>query len=211
MGNFDDKNIILKIEIRENLTDPRYTEYINQRAWHFTREDFIRFNNSIKENIWNNTSAKIIQFIMEYQNGLLLPDRCGTFEPLRKNFNRESFKEYVGWLSFPGGCLYLKKKRKLNISIENRTFALIWDENWMQVAPKAKLPEYLGEIIFFFAKQRKIDMDFLKQLLRDFCEYLQTDTDRAYIYDMENNREIIFDLFHPENVGKKYWKDCYSW
>ena len=45
----------------------------------------------------------------------------------------------------------------------------------MQVAPKAKLPEYLGEIIFFFAKQRKIDMDFLKQLLRDFCEYLQTD------------------------------------
>ena len=67
-------------------------------------------------------------------------------------------------------------------------------------SPKCVLPEYLGRITFWFAKQRKVDMDFLKQLLRDFCSYLNTDV--GYIFDQEN-MTVLFDLFHPERVGTK--------
>lgn len=211
MGNFDDKNIIVEIELRENLTDPRYVEFM--KGWDFTYQDLEVFEKNTGL-LYTPMSHRIVSFFTEYKDGLLLPDRWGGYEPLKHDFKKEELLTCVDYLSYPASELLLKKRRKFDAVIKNRYHALIFEGSGKNIGPvivpKRILPEYMTDIYFFFAKQRKIDMDFLKQLLRDFCDYLQTDTDRAYIYDMED-KTILFDLFHPENIGKKHWKDCYSY
>ena len=57
---------------------------------------------------------------------ILLPDRCGVHEPLRYNFDKDKVSTYVDWISFPAGCLMLKKKRKFDVEIGNRFWGVIW-------------------------------------------------------------------------------------
>ena len=85
----------------------------------------------------------------------------------------------------------MKKKYKYDAEIENKTFAIIYSDG-KTVVPKATLPEYLGKITFWFSKQRKIDMVFLEQLLRDLCSYLNADN--GIIFDQETN-EVLLDIF----------------
>lgn len=201
MGNFDYKNICVQIEVRENLTDARFVEFV--KDWNFTKSEYRLFNKSIRKSktdtVRNDMSQRIVQFFIDYQNGVLLPDRCDAYEPIREVFDKEKLPTYVSWVSFPAGCLMLKKKRKFDVEISNRYWGITWFDGGL-IVPKRVLPEYLGRITFWFSKQRKIDMDFLKQLLRDFCDYLHTDV--GYIFDQEN-MTILFDLFHPERVGTK--------
>ena len=97
----------------------------------------------------------------------------------------------MAWLSFPGGGIYLKQKYKFEAYIENEYWGLVWSDGKI-VKPVRVLPEYMGVITFWFSKQRKIDMEFLKRLLKDFCEYLNTDY--GVIFDQETH-EVLFDLF----------------
>lgn len=206
MGHFDKKNICIEIEVRENLTDSRIVNFIEkERNWDFSMKEFDEFYAPIREDkSTNEMSLRIIQFFVDYKDGILLPDKCGSYEPLRDNFYKEDVFSCAKTLSFPSGDILFKKKRKFDVSIENRYWALIWT-NGKKTVPKGKLPEYLGGIRFRFSKQRKIDMDFLEQLVRDFCSYLNTD--KGYIYDQED-LTILFDLFHPEKIGTKMKPRC---
>lgn len=196
MGNFDHKNICVQIEVKENLTDSRYVEFL--KDWNFTEKEFDAFLDATKGET-TDMSKRIIQFFVDYKDGILLPDRCGTYEPLRHNFDKENLPTYVSWISFPAGYLIFKKRRKYSATISNRYWAVCWIGDKL-VVPKRVLPEYLGRITFMFAKQRKIDMAFLEQLLRDFCSYLNTDM--GYIFDQEE-MTILVDIFHPERVGTR--------
>lgn len=198
MGNFDNKNIRLRIEVRENLTDSRLVEFV--KDWNFTEKECDVFLDSLVGNCTTEMAKRIVQFFVDYKDGILLPDRCGCYEPLREKFEKDKLDIYVGWLSFPAGELLLRKNQKYSASIENRTFAIVFYEDGNTSAPKGKLPEYLGRITFWFAKQRKIDMAFLEQLLRDFCSYLHTDV--GYLLDDET-KTILLDISHPERVGSK--------
>ena len=199
MGNFDNKNICLQIEVRDNLTDSRLVEFM--KDWNFTEDECDAFLDTMGgETSTTEMSKRIVQFFVDYKNGILLPDKCGGYEPLRENFEKDKLSTYVSWISFPAGVLMLKKKHKYSAEISNRTFAFVFEEDGTTTPPKGKLPEYLGRITFWFAKQRKIDMVFLEQLLRDFCNYLNTDV--GYIFDQEN-MTVLLDIFHPDKVGSK--------
>lgn len=87
--------------------------------------------------------------------------------------------------------MLLKKRYKYTAEIKNDYFAIIFS-NGKVLIPKRVLPEYLGKITFWFSKQRKIDMVFLEQLLRDLCTYL--DADNGIIFDQETD-EILLDIF----------------
>ena len=80
------------------------------------------------------------------------------------------------------------------MEIVNEYWAIIFSEGIAE-KPVRVLPEYMGVITFWFSKQRKIDMEFLKRLLKDFCEYLNTDY--GVIFDQETH-EVLFDLFEKE-------------
>lgn len=198
MGNFDYKNICVQIKTKNNLTDDRYLEFM--KDWNFTYEEFDRFLESVKGTTYNSFSLKIIKFFLDYKIGAISPDKCGTYEPLKFKFNSEDIFTYQSWLSFPSGCLILKKNRVYSVEIKNRYWGLSWSgNNPIVTRPKKALPEYLGKITFWFPKQRKIDMCFLEALVVDFCSYLGTDY--GIIFDQEDYK-ILFDLSYPNNVGR---------
>ena len=197
MGNFDRKNIIVHLRFKDCMLDKRIQEYI--KNWNFTKKEFDDFIASLEPPISNPVSEKIMRFILEYKGGCLRPDRYDIGEPIRWIFDESKITDCIEWISWPGGWLLLKKLRKFGLEINNKTFLVSWlSDDPIVHKPTAKLPEYLGRITFWFAKQRKIDMDFLRKLLVDFCEYMHTDV--GYIVDQENG-EILFDPYHPERVG----------
>ena len=199
MANLGTAYVSVDIGVRENLTDPRFVEFMEkEKHWDFSEKEYMDFESSAGP-AYTEMSHRIITFITEYKDGILMPDRCGCFEPLRHDFKKEEVPLYTDWLSYPGGGLMLKKRRKFDVDIENEYFVAMWDgETGESIPPAVPLPEYMGKITFLFPKQRKIDMVFLEELLRDYCGYLETDS--GFIYDMEDDR-ILFDLFHPERVG----------
>ena len=204
MGNFDRKNIIVHLRFKDCMLDDRIKEYI--KNWDFTMKESDDFMASLDSPTSNPVSEKIMRFILEYNGGYLRPDRYNTYEPIRLIFDESKITQCISWMSFPAGGVYFKKLRKFDMEISNETFSLSWlSDNPIVHRPTAEQPEYLGKITFWFAKQRKIDMDFLKKLLIDFCEYMHTDF--GYIVDQEN-KEILFDPYRPERVGtfvEKIW------
>lgn len=190
MGNFDYKNICLQIKTRENFTDPRFVEFM--KGWSFTEKEYDTFFDAIWDNnITNEYSRRIVDFFISYKNGILLPDRCGAYEPLGHKFDKDDTSAPIKWLSQPAGSLLLKKKYKYTAEIKNDYFAVIFSDGELEI-PKRILSKYLGTITFWFSKQRKIDMVFLEQLLRDLCSYLNADN--GIIFDQETN-EVLLDIF----------------
>ncbi|WP_455586505.1 hypothetical protein [Bacteroides sp.] len=189
MGNFDYKNICLQIKTRENFTDPRFVEFM--KGWNFTEKEYDVFLDTVWNSMSNEYSKRIVDFFVSYKEGILLPDRCGPYEPLGYNFNKDDISAPIRWLSAPAGALLLKKKYKYTAEVKNDYYAIILSDG-KAVVPKRVLTDYLGKIIFWFSKQRKIDMVFLEQLLRDLCSYLNADN--GIIFDQETN-EVLLDIF----------------
>ena len=192
MGKFDYKNICVQIKVRENLTDQRFVEFM--KTWNFTRLEFANFFDSIKGTICNEQAKRIVGFLVTYKNEAILPEKYNLAEPIKIAFDKNDISIPVAWLSFPGGGIYLKQRYKFEAYIENEYWGLVWSDGKI-VKPVRVLPEYMGVITFWFSKQRKIDMEFLKRLLKDFCKYLNTDY--GVIFDQETH-EVLFDLFEKE-------------
>ena len=86
-----------------------------------------------------------------------------------------------------------------DVEIKNRYWGLSWSGNDSIVTkPKRILPKNLGLITFWFPKQKKTKIEFLKSLLTDFCEYLSTEN--GIIFNQEN-KEILYDISNPQRVG----------
>lgn len=201
MGQWDEKNFELEILVKENLTDPRVVEFV--KGWNFTIKKTDAFFAPIRDTLYNPTAEKIVRFFGDYKDGMLLPDKYDTREPLKEQFDPNRISDIVRIISFSGSEVYLKKKRKYDATITNDFYGLVYDEKGNVMPPKRVLGDYGGKVNFSFSKQSKPDMDFLKQLLRDFAEYIGSDA--ACIWDMETG-EVIYDLFHSENNGM-YWRD----
>ena len=200
MGQWDAKNFKLEILVKENLTDPRVVEFV--KGWNFTIKEERAFFKSFVP--YNSTAEKIVRFFVDYKDGMLMPDKYDNREPLRMQFDPDKISDVVRIVSFNGDEVYLKKKRKYDATITNTFYSLIFDEKGNVIPPKRVLGDYGGKVNFSFSKQSKPDMVFLKQLLRDFAEYIGSDV--ACIWDMETFK-VIYDLYHPENNGmnKRDW------
>lgn len=217
MGQMDQKNFHLKVLIKENFIDPRIVNFVKE--WNFTKKEGNAFLDSIRDTLYTPTAEKIIRFFVSYKDGMLIPDKYGAYEPLKKRFNPDDISEVIRWVSFGGGGIFLKKKGKYNAEIESDSYyTFIYDEkgNVMppKILPKLSLGEYFGMVRFAFTKQSKPDMEFLRQLLQDFAKYINSDA--ACICDQETS-EVLYDLYHPENNGMdskdwnyhyKYWIKC---
>ena len=83
MGNFDYKNICLQIKTREDFTDPRIAEFI--KDWSFTEKECDAFLDTVRNNISNEYSIRIVDFFINYKNGILLPDKCDAYETININ------------------------------------------------------------------------------------------------------------------------------
>ena len=108
MGNYDSKNFIIKIGIRECCADQRYLDFMNKTNYNYTIEEVGAF---IKNNYpqYHPLAEKIVRFFIDYDNGIMLPDKYSEAEPIRLDFNKDDIVETVANLSFLRVFLFLKK------------------------------------------------------------------------------------------------------
>ena len=200
------ENIGIRIQIRENLTDPRITKFLEEKDWNFSLKDFHTFLDSLERPFYNERARQIVEFFVNYRDGLICPDRYNSCDPIKYPFDKNDISDPIAELSFPAGDLYMKKLRKYLVLIYNKSYAIIGDGGVEKVLrPKRVLPEYMGVITFVFHKQWKIDRSFVEQLLRDFCEYLKADY--GIMYD-DKTGEVLLDLFGnaEKNIYEEKWK-----
>lgn len=62
MGQMDQKNFVLEVLIKENLTDPRCVDFMN--GWNFTKKDKYAFIASISSTLYNPIAEKIVRFFI---------------------------------------------------------------------------------------------------------------------------------------------------
>ena len=145
MGQFDLKNYVLNVKVKENLTDTRAVERI--KAWDFTMKEWDAFEKAISP-FYNPYAERIVRFFVEYDKVDLCPDLYGLWEPLKGIFNKEDIRELSYLLAFPAATLYFKKRRRFDVAIENLNYGLIFDpqNKYMVIPSKQKIGEYLGDI-----------------------------------------------------------------
>ena len=64
MGQFDYENICIQIEIKNNLTDSRFLDFVSD--WDFNMNEYMHFYESVKGTIFNENSDRIIKFFLNY-------------------------------------------------------------------------------------------------------------------------------------------------
>ena len=127
-------------------------------------------------------AEKIVRFFVNYGDGIMLPDRYNMAEPVKLQFNKDDIVDPVSFLSFAGGHLFLKKKRRYSAEIINESHTFFWFGG-KSVKPKRILPEYMTKIRIFFSKQSKIKLEFMQKLTNDIADFFGTDN--AKIIDQE--------------------------
>lgn len=151
MGNWDRKNWIIELYLREILTDPRVREFIGVDR-HFSLKEYDQFIESLEMPVHTEKAEQIVRFFIEYHDGELMPDRYGGWEPVRTPFTIDVLSKAIEHVCWPAGCLYLKKLRKYCVEIENEEFIVVFDDHDQYMIPKGKPSEYKTRIRMFFSK-----------------------------------------------------------
>lgn len=185
MGQYDRKNFIISVKLRESCSDKRIIDWQLERDYSYTTDEVNAFETSIQPH-YNLLAEKIVSFFIEYKSGSLSPTKWNTYEPIKHTFEISKLSKYVGILAYPGSNLFFKKEGKYSCHIENCDYGFWWFGG-KPCRPKVSF-EYLVEIRMFFSKQRKPKMEFMRLLADDMAEYF--DTDYAKIIDQEIASEM---------------------
>lgn len=180
MGQYDRKNYIISVKLRESCSDKRIIDWQLERNYLYTNAEVTAFENSILPH-YNTLAEKIVRFFIEYETGAMAPNKWNTFEPIKQDFTISDINKYIGVLAFPGGNLFLKRDKKYTCHIENWDYGFWWLDG-KPCRPQVSF-EFLVEIRIFFSKQSKPKMEFMQQLADDMAEYFGTDY--AKIIDQE--------------------------
>lgn len=150
MGNWDYKNWLIELKLRDNLTDTRMLEFIGIDR-HFSFKEYKQFEASLAMPLHTEKAEQIVRFFLEYHNGELMPDRYGGWEPVRTPFSKEVLPKAINFACWPGGSLYLKKLRRYCAEIQNEEFALVFSKG-QYIVPVGKPEEYKTKITMYFSK-----------------------------------------------------------
>ena len=154
MGQYDHKNYVLNVKVRENLTDARAVK--RMKVWDFTMNEWEVFEKKISP-FYNPYSERIVRFFVDYDKMDLCPDLFDSWEPIKEIFKKEDIREPSCRLAFPAATLFLKKRRQFDVAIMNLNYGLIFDPHnkYMVIPSKKKLGEYLGDIRIIISQNTK--------------------------------------------------------
>jgi hypothetical protein len=202
MGHFDRKNYIVVVKLKESCSDTRIINWQLEREFSYTVAEVNNFQSSIAPH-HNPLAEKIVCFFSEYSNGVLLPNKWNTFEPIKHDYKASELNRYVAILAYPCGNLFLKNK-KITCHIENCDFGFWWFDG-KPCSPKISF-DYLVEIRIFFSKQSKPKMDFMHKLADDMAKYFNTDYSKIIDQELASEmpplyekdpRAVIYDAVNP--------------
>ena len=193
MGQWDYKNWLVKVELKEDLTDPQFYEYLSTHK-QFTLKEYRKFEKSLIRPLHNDKAEKIIRFFLDYHNGELYPDRYNYFEPVNKVFTEDMLSDFIDCLCQPAGGVYLKKLRKYEVDIENKQFAICFTDN-IYAPPTVSPPENLTLITMWFDKKKVKDCSTLFGLADDMVAALGAV--KGAVIDQED-LHVVYDCPIPE-------------
>lgn len=175
---YDGNSYILEVKLRDNVSDRRFDTIRQERP---SIKEFKAFLKKLSENhaIYSERAEELIHFFVEYKGGIIKPDRYNGFEPVNKVFDENNLQDPISFLAFPSGCVYLKKKRVVDVEIENKTAGFVWSDGEL-IERKTPLPEYLTIITVYFPKKKNTDIDFIIQMMKDIKETFNADNGKVY-------------------------------
>lgn len=165
MGQWDYKNWLVKVELKEDLTDPQFLDCLSKYAV-FSMKEYESFKSTLVRPLRTAKAEQIVRFSLEYHNGELYPDRYNCFEPVNKVFSEDILPSVIEHLCWPGGSLYLKKLRKFYVDIENQRFAVCFTDG-IHTPSKGIPPENKTLITVYFDKKKVKDCSTLFGLADD--------------------------------------------
>lgn len=169
--NDQEQYFIVQLFTQTDFSDASLLKFKREKDAILTTKEYSTYLMSNK--IESEISHKLIKFFVEYDNGVLMPERCDAYEPIKDKFDKDNLTGPLRWLSQPGGAIFCKKTKGIKYvgRIENHRFAPVWQEGKI-VKPKVGEPKFLGEIALYFEtrslKGKRFDylFDFLQQLAR---------------------------------------------
>ncbi len=184
MGQYDNDNYVIEVKLRDNVSDDRWEPLYKKSP---SIREYKEYYKKTIVNSFNPTAERLIRFFMEYDNGVLYPDKFNFCEPVNKPFNESCIAQAVSYLANPAGCVYLKKSRFADIDIENKTFSFGWIDG-VYSEPLVPLPNYLTIITVYFPKKKNTDLGFIIQLMKDIKSYFDADNGKVFY---QATKEII--------------------
>ena len=171
---FFEVDIFTKID----FTDNRILSFIEQNL-QFSFDEYSQFLKSIC--IENENSKSIIDFLINYKDGCLCPEKCDVYEPISEIFDLNDIRKPIDWLSQPGTTFYFKRTTtncKYDGYIDNLRFSPIWEgKKGTLMKAKVRLPKLLGKIKFWFNKRDLLknnkNEDFIIQLIKDLDKIIK--------------------------------------
>ena len=170
MGQWDYKNWLVKVELKEDLTDPQIVDYLSKHAV-FSLKEYNSFESTLVRPLHTDKAEQIVRFFLEYHNGELYPDRYNYYEPVRNIFSTDKISDAIDTLCWPAGCLYFKKLRKFDVEINNRQFVVSFTDGQYD-PPRVSPPENLTSITMWFDKKKVKDCSTLFGLADDMVAAL---------------------------------------
>lgn len=185
MGNWDYNNYIIEVRLKECVTDIRFQSLFEMKPTINQFDEYCRKH--IRTVAYNPLAERIVRFFMEYDNGLYLPDRYNNCEPIKHIFDSHNISIPVSYLAYPAGELYLKKRRRIEVSISNEDHAFIWEDG-VFLEPKRSLPQYLTIIRCSFPINNNVTIEPIIKLMHDLKDAFNSENGKVYV---QSTHEIL--------------------
>ena len=204
--------LTIKIFLKEHCEDPRLVNFQIERDFDYTQKELDAFLDTLNRKYYSQNAEKLVNFFLEYDGGVLLPDKYGEFYGTAKEEYRPSDKdELISLLAFTGyGKLWLRKKRCYDASFQNSGNGFLWEDG----KPKRAHPSYLNregqtEIFIDPCKSSKLSFDFWKGFIEDLGRSFHIVEARIHDMDIGDPKACLREKFE-ETLIYEYHKTFYS-
>lgn len=192
MGKWDRENYLAVIKVRDNITDPIYMDYCIRTDMGFSLKEYLAFEAEHPTST-HPVAVKALDFICQYKEGKLKPDKWGYGDPLKRPFDKNAHQMLASLLTRPGGSEDIRKNRFFSAELVNEMYVPMWEGRIpFKMSERTRiLPEYMFSMTFYFSKSLKDIYPFIEEFVKDFCDALSTDYGK--IID-QSTMETIFDI-----------------
>ena len=207
MGNWDNKNYVITVHSKESLSDNRLIDLLRsgKNGSNLDLDSLCQewggFENTLADNI--------LEFLFNYGDGFLMPDRWGYYEPIKIPVDVNSKNEIKDFICTPGTIVMLKRIRrpKYEAMIFNKSDIFL-RQGMLKGRPflRSSASVYQSSMALIFSKTYKVSIDLQKAIIKELGVLFKTDF--GYLEDRETG-EVLYDSFasHPDEtlgMNKKY-------
>ena len=92
MGHYNLNNYIIKVRLKDNVSDGRFDALKSVKP---TVNEYKAFVNRLVSDhpVYSKKAEELIRFFIEYGNGIIKPERYNCFEPINKVFDEENLEK----------------------------------------------------------------------------------------------------------------------